>query len=91
MALVKFRDYKKSAIVRTMASQRGLRHVLKTEHDLAERETNMDWIEQLFGISPDGGDGTTEAMIAVAVGIAIAVVLYVRGSQLRTFIRNLLA
>ena len=51
----------------------------------------MDWIEQLFGISPDGGDGTTEAMIVLAVGLAIAVVLYERGSQLRTFIRNLLA
>jgi hypothetical protein len=51
----------------------------------------MDWIEQLFGISPDGGDGTTEAMIVVVVGIAIAVILYVRGSQIKTFIRNLLA
>jgi hypothetical protein len=34
----------------------------------------MDFIEQLFGISPDGGDGTTEmlfvlAFIAIIVGL----------------------
>jgi hypothetical protein len=34
----------------------------------------MDFIERLFGISPDGGDGSTEVMIfAVFVAIAIAV------------------
>jgi hypothetical protein len=26
----------------------------------------MDWIEQLFGISPDGGDGSLEALIVTA-------------------------
>ncbi|MEI9425643.1 hypothetical protein O7A70_31380 [Mesorhizobium sp. Cs1299R1N1] len=30
----------------------------------------MDFIEQIFGVAPDGGDGTTEMLyIAVAVGI----------------------
>ena len=34
----------------------------------------MDFIEKLFGISPDGGDGTTEFMfIAAAVAVALAV------------------
>ena len=34
----------------------------------------MDFIEQLFGFSPDGGDGTTELMwIAAAIGIAVLV------------------
>lgn len=27
----------------------------------------MDWIERLFGISPDGGNGVTEAVILAAV------------------------
>jgi len=27
----------------------------------------MDFIERIFGISPDGGSGATEAMIIVAV------------------------
>jgi hypothetical protein len=34
----------------------------------------MDFIEQWFGISPDGGDGSTEALIiiaVVAVGVAV--------------------
>jgi hypothetical protein len=35
----------------------------------------MDWIERWFGFSPDGGDGTTEWLIVMAlvlVGVAIA-------------------
>ena len=27
----------------------------------------MDWIEQLFGLNPDGGDGSIETAIVVAV------------------------
>lgn len=37
----------------------------------------MDFIEQLFGISPDGGDGSTEALY-IAVAVAIAALLVVR-------------
>ena len=34
----------------------------------------MDFIERLFGISPDGGDGSTELMI-IGVFVLIAVAL----------------
>ena len=33
----------------------------------------MDFIERMFGISPDGGDGTTELMI-IAAFVLIAVI-----------------
>jgi len=31
----------------------------------------MDWIEELFGISPDAGSGTLEATIAAAVVLVV--------------------
>lgn len=31
----------------------------------------MDWIERIFGIDPDGGNGTLELLIAVALIVAI--------------------
>jgi hypothetical protein len=34
----------------------------------------MDWIERLVGISPDGGDGSTEMFYLVAL-VAIAVLI----------------
>jgi hypothetical protein len=34
----------------------------------------MDWIEQLFGFSPDGGDGSTEILYAVAVVAIVALI-----------------
>ena len=37
----------------------------------------MDWIEQIFGISPDGGDGSTE-MLYVVAAVAVAAVIYWR-------------
>jgi hypothetical protein len=33
----------------------------------------VDWIERLFGISPDGGSGLTETLVALAVGLAVFV------------------
>ena len=36
----------------------------------------MDWLEQLFGLNPDGGDGSMEALIiAAAVLVAVTVVI----------------
>jgi hypothetical protein len=37
----------------------------------------MDFIERLFGISPDGGDGSTE-LLYFGVLIAIAAIILVR-------------
>lgn len=35
----------------------------------------MDWIEQLFGVSPDGGSGATEALYtALAAALVVAIV-----------------
>jgi hypothetical protein len=42
----------------------------------------LDFIERIFGISPDGGSGATEAMIVVAV-IAMGSLFYFRRQQLR--------
>ena len=32
----------------------------------------MDWVERLFGLSPDGGNGSFEAMISIAVALVLA-------------------
>ena len=37
----------------------------------------MDFIERIFGISPDGGDGSTEALYLAAC-VAIVVILAAR-------------
>ena len=37
----------------------------------------MDFIERIFGLSPDNGDGTTE-MLWLAVALVIAAMGYVR-------------
>jgi hypothetical protein len=50
----------------------------------------MDWIEQLFGFSPDGGDGTTEAMIVLAACVVLAVVIYWRVPRVNAYMRSLL-
>jgi hypothetical protein len=34
----------------------------------------MDWIEQWFGISPDGGDGSTELIYIVAAAAIVALI-----------------
>jgi hypothetical protein len=38
----------------------------------------MDFIERIFGISPDGGDGTLELALFVAPLLAIALVAIIR-------------
>jgi hypothetical protein len=43
----------------------------------------MDFIEQLFGISPDGGDGSTELLFFAAF-VAIAVALSWRWWSMRS-------
>ncbi len=44
----------------------------------------MDWIEELFGISPDAGSGTLEALIAGAlVAVILGVIFAVRARDTR--------
>jgi hypothetical protein len=40
------------------------------------RNEFVDWIEELFGISPDAGNGTLEALIAGAVVAVILGVIF---------------
>jgi len=41
----------------------------------------VDWIEELFGISPDAGTGTLEALIAGAVVAVILGVVFTLRSR----------
>jgi len=34
-------------------------------------ETDMDFIERLFGVAPDGGNGTLELLYIVVAGLAV--------------------
>jgi hypothetical protein len=52
-------------------------------------EAKMDWIEQIFGFSPDGGDGSTEALIVVACTIALATLIVAINPRLRGYLRGL--
>ena len=48
----------------------------------------MDWIEQIFGFSPDGGNGSTEALIVVACTIALATLMSAFSPKLRGHLRK---
>lgn len=50
----------------------------------------MNWIEQLFGFAPDGGDGSTEAMIVFAACVVFGIAIYSRLPKLRAYVRDLL-
>ena len=41
----------------------------------------MDFIERLFGISPDGGDGSTEVLI---IGVIVLVIVAITWRWART-------
>jgi hypothetical protein len=48
------------------------------------RNEHVDWIEELFGISPDAGTGTLEALIAGAVvAVILGVIFAVRARNAR--------
>jgi hypothetical protein len=38
----------------------------------------MNWLETLFGLSPDGGNGTTEMVIALGILLALAAAVATR-------------
>lgn len=44
----------------------------------------MDFIERIFGISPDGGDGSTEVLLVTAVLAVIVAVAVTRMVRRRT-------
>jgi LPXTG-motif cell wall-anchored protein len=44
----------------------------------------MEWFEELTGLSPDNGNGTFEAMLAAAIGIAIILIAAYVISRRRT-------
>jgi hypothetical protein len=48
----------------------------------------MDWIERLFGISPDGGDGSAEIMIFAAIAIVLAGIFAARVPSVRNYLRQ---
>jgi hypothetical protein len=47
-------------------------------------EVVMDFIERLFGIAPDGGNGSLEALYVVALAVGMSVVIFRR--SLRHFL-----
>jgi hypothetical protein len=40
------------------------------------KEMQMDFIEQWFGVSPDGGDGSLEVVWIAAIVVAVAAVVF---------------
>ena len=51
----------------------------------------MDWLEQWFGMNPDGGDGSIEVLILGAVGalvVALAVALHPSARRLLRLARE---
>ena len=50
----------------------------------------MDWIERLFGISPDRGSGLTELLIVLALAMTLLVVAFsINLFGVRTRVRRL--
>jgi hypothetical protein len=47
----------------------------------------MDFIERLFGVSPDNGDGSTEVLWLAILAIAIVTFVYFRVRRRRTRMR----
>jgi hypothetical protein len=47
----------------------------------------MDWIERLFGVAPDSGDGTSEMAILFAGMLALGMVIATRALPVRELIR----
>jgi len=50
----------------------------------------MDWLEQWFGLNPDGGSGSVEAVILVTVVVTIAAGVVCGSSGLRARVLRML-
>jgi hypothetical protein len=58
--------------------------MMRATYDTGRNE-DMDWIEELFGISPDAGSGTLEALIAGAVvAVLLGLIFAIRARTART-------
>jgi hypothetical protein len=44
----------------------------------------MDFIERLFGLSPDNGDGSTEILWLVVLAVVVASFVYFRTQRRKT-------
>jgi hypothetical protein len=44
----------------------------------------MDFIERVFGLSPDGGNGSTEALILLAITLVLLLVAWRRQHRIRS-------
>ena len=44
----------------------------------------MEWIEELFGISPDGGSGITEVMFLAALAVLVVGLMLRRRARARS-------
>jgi hypothetical protein len=53
---------------------------LPTGHTIAQREA-MDFIEQIFGIAPDGGSGSLELLLLAVPLAGLAILGLVRRAQ----------
>jgi hypothetical protein len=49
----------------------------------------MDWIEKLFGFSPDSGDGSTELFVVLVCSTVLALAIIWRVPALREGARRL--
>jgi hypothetical protein len=52
-------------------------------------DEQMDWIEKIFGVSPDGGDGSTEALIVATCIVLLGAIIAARVPVFRIYLRNL--
>jgi hypothetical protein len=43
----------------------------------------MGWIERIWGISPDGGTGATEAMLVAGLGLVVAAAVLAMSRSVR--------
>jgi hypothetical protein len=50
----------------------------------------MDWIERWWGLNPDGGTGTVEAGLILAVALALGVGIVTRSAALRASVLEML-
>lgn len=49
----------------------------------------MDWMEKVFGIDLDGGDGSVEFMLVASCAVVLAAVIATRVPEFRKGIRAL--